>query len=294
MFNMAKFFANDTRINDSLSAISADSLNSLEDIRIYGHYAPYSWGKELPKHKEGFKLLNASNYPEMKLFEQKKISDDEWWKYKINYYNFRDEWDFSTTTMPKVAFFGDSFTFCDGIDSQNTHSNYIRNLINVRTYNVGKGGASVERIARIFSAFTKFVEYDIAVITLPHIYREYFVDDRGFLTDLIPNVDQKNEHFEYMQPFFALHENYQKMKLSFCVNHILSVADFYNIKVLINTWDIPTFELLKIVAPKRLMKNTFPPTIDILNARDGLHPGPLAQHQYAHDITKELYDRAWI
>ena len=293
MFNMGKLFNNDTRINDSLSAISFDSIKTLSDIKIFGQFPPHDWDKRLPKQPNEFSSLDYSNHPEGNIFHQKKSTED-WWKYNINYYNFRDEWDFSDTSKPKIAFFGDSFTFCDGISSENTHPNYIRNLIDVRTYNVGKGGASTERIARIFSVFAKFVEHDIAVITLPHIHREYFMDDRGFLTDLIPNVDQKNEHYKYMIPFFGLHENYQKIKLSFCINHILTVANFYNIKVLFNTWDIPTFQLLKVVASDHLMKDVFPQSIDNLNARDRLHPGPLAQHQYANDITKELYDRAWI
>lgn len=294
MFNLGKMFSNDEKINDALFSISFDQIKTLEGIRIYGHYSPHHWGRNLPKNKEGFYLLNASNHPEIKLFEKKIIPEDQWWKYKINYYNFRDDWNFTNTLDPKIAFFGDSFTFGDGIDAPDTHPKYIQNLINARTYNVGKGGASLERIARIFAVFSKFVKYDIAVFTLPHIYREYFVDDAGFLTDLVPNTSEKSEHSKYMEQFIHLHENYQKMKLSLCINYILTVAEFYNIKVLINTWDMPTFDLLKIIAPDRMMKNVFPPTTDILNARDGLHPGPLAQHEYADEIAKELYDRAWI
>ena len=167
-------------------------------------------------------------------------------------------------------------------------------LEDTELYNVGKGGASFERVVRIFAAFVKFVDIDIAVFTFPHIHREFFVDDMGVAVDLIPNGDKKNVHWQYMLPFFELPENYQKTKLSLGLNYILDIADILGIKVLFTSWDVPTYNLLKICAPENTANKFFPNDLDNKQARDKLHPGKNSHLRHAKNIRKELYDRTWI
>ena len=81
--------------------------------------------------------------------------------------------------------------------------------------NSRKGGNSNDYS---FGIDMKYVDIDIAVFTLPHMYRELFIDPNGILVDLIPNIDKHQHHFKYMEPFFGLHENYQLTKLSLLIN----------------------------------------------------------------------------
>lgn len=285
---LQKKFSKDASVDETLSNISHHKFQTLEDIRALGFLPPTS--KVDQKHFEDMYLEYTNNF-EYQLFREGKIHDA--WKYHINPYMFRDEWDLTETDKKKIGCFGDSFTFGDGLPTHETHPYYLRELTDARIFNVGKGGSSVERIARTFSVFTKFVKLDIAVFTLPHIYREFFIDPRGIVTDLIPG-SRKSVHEKYMEPFYTIHENYQMVKLSLNVNYILDIAAERNINVIFTTWDIPTYELLQTVAPHNTAQNIFPNNIDPKQARDLMHPGKLSQEKHAQNIAKELYDRTWI
>lgn len=293
MFNLRKFFSSEDHITETLRLLSTNNIKQLEDIRIFGHFKYPDYTKIFQKDPDGVEI-QFSNFEEEQAYARGKISSDDMWKYKINRYNFRDDWDFSETNAPKIACFGDSFTFGDGVRSEHTYVNLLGELLGSRTYNVGKGGSCVERVTRTFSAFTRFVDIDVAVITLPHIHREFFIDEHGFAVDLIPNIDSNNYHFKYMKPFFSLHDNYQLTKLSLLVNYILEIAEHRNIKVLFTTWDMPTHDLLMKTVREHTMEKIFPNDIDVKKARDLGHPGKMAHVRHAENIQKELYDRSWI
>jgi hypothetical protein len=280
-------FNKQTCVDKALTDISHHKFRTLEDIRALGF---------LPTHKKSEQslyrdiYLEYTNNFELQLIKQGAIEDS--WKYHLNPYSFRDKWDLTETDKKKIGCFGDSFTFGDGLPSHEIHPHYLAELTQCRIFNVGKGGSSVERIARTFSVFTKFVKLDIAVFTLPHIYREFFIDPDGIITDLIPN--STSVHTKFMEPFYSIHENYQLSKLSLNINYILDIAAERNINVLFTTWDIPTHELLQIAAPHNTAQNIFPNNIDPKQARDLMHPGKLSQEKHAQNILKELHDRTWI
>jgi hypothetical protein len=285
-------FGNDDKVADKLKQISTNNIKKLEDIRVHGRFNYDVFLDRLKDSPGGFETA-FSNNAENRLAEKGEIS--EHWHYFINPYNFRGKWNIDTDKKIKIACFGDSFTFGDGIKQEDTYVERIREMIqDTELYNVGKGGASFERVVRIFAAFVKFVDIDIAVFTFPHIHREFFIDDIGFSVDLIPHTHEKNVHWKYMLPFFELPENYQKTKLSFGVNYILDIADILGIKVLFTSWDTPTYDLLKICAPEHTANKVFPNNLDNKMARDKQHPGPKSQLRHAKNIRKEIYDRAWI
>lgn len=287
-----KIFRDNNRILAALNATSSNNIKKLEDIRVYGHVAAPHFLSFLKNSPEGFQIP-FSNQQETLLAKNGEIMED--WQYFINRYNFRGKWNLNTNKKIKIGCFGDSFTFGDGVKEEDVYVEQLRYLIeDTELYNVGKGGSSFERITRTFAAFVKFVDIDIAVFTFPHIHREFFIDDTGLVTDLIPNVDESNAHFKYMLPFFELPENYQKTKLSLNVNYILDVADILGIKVLFTSWDIPTYNLLKICAPENTANKFFPNDLDNKKARDKVHPGKISQLRHAKNIRKELYDRTWI
>lgn len=285
MFDISRFFTKQHRLDRNLSLLSSQHITKLEDIRVLGHIG------DLEKYSDKIEIQFANN-AEQVLYDQGKIAKEKMWKYHINRYNFRDEWDLSQTNKIKIGCFGDSFTFGDGLPSNELYVNYLSDMVDARTFNIARGGSSVERMVRTFSIFTKFVEIDVAVFTFPGIHREFFVDSQGIITDLIPNCS--NAHEKYMIPFYALHENYQLVKLSFNINYILDLAAERNIKVLFTSWDMPTHEVLKLIAPKNRMKEIFPNNMDVNCARDLQHPGKKSQFKHAENIAKELHDRTWI
>jgi hypothetical protein len=290
MFKLHKLFPNDDKVADRLKLVSTSNIETLEDIRVHGRFEYSVFLRNLEDSPEGVEIP-FSNHMEEVLAERGELSEN--WQYFINSYNFRGKWNLDTDKKIKIACFGDSFTFGDGLREEVLHVQQLANFFpEAELYNLGRGGASVERIARIFSVFTKFVNIDIAVITLPHIHREFWIDDKGVTIDLIPN--EKHNHFEYMKPFFELPENYQKIKLSLNVNYILDIANILGIKVLFTSWDEPTYRLLQICAPKNTANKMFPNDLDNKMARDKQHPGPKSQLRHAKNIRKEIYDRAWI
>lgn len=275
-------------VDETLSKVSHHTFKTLEDIRVLGYAYP-SKNIDQPPFRDIY--VEYTNNFELELHKEGKIHD--MWKYHLNPYTFRDKWDLTVTDKKKIGCFGDSFTFGDGLPTHEIHPYYLGELTGARMFNVGKGGSSFERIARTFSVFTKFVKLDIAIFTLPHIYREFFIDPRGIATDLIPG-SRKSAHEKYIEPFYAIHENYQMVKLSLNVNYILDIAAERNVNVLFTTWDIPTYELLQTAAPHNTAENIFPNNIDPKQARDLMHPGKLSQEKHAQNIAKELYDRTWI
>jgi hypothetical protein len=286
-------FSIDKKVNSTFTITSSQRMTSLKDIRVYGHFRFPWYGKIFQLNPSGTEL-QFSNNEEEAAYKKGKVPEDQMWKYHINEYNFRDTWDLSSTNKIKIACFGDSFTFGDGVESSGTYPRYLERMLDARVFNVGKGGSGIERVARTFSAFVKFVDIDVAVFTLPHMYRELFIDPQGILVDLIPNVDEHQQHFKYMQPFFGLHENYQLTKLSLLINYIMDIAELKKIKVLITSWDIPTHNLLSNLVPNNLMSQIFPNNIDVRGARDLGHPGKGAHENHAENIVRELNDRAWI
>lgn len=291
MFGLNKLVSKDHHsVAISLTRAATSNIKALEDIRIHGRFEYVTFLKRLEDSPEGFEIPFSNNMEEV-LAEKGEIF--EHWQYFINPYNFRGKWNLDTNKKIKIACFGDSFTFGDGLREEETHVQHLATFFpEAELYNVGKGGASLERITRTFAAFTKFVDVDIAVFTLPHIQREFFIDDRGITIDLIPN--EIHNHFKYLEPFLELPETYQKIKLSLNVNYILDVANILGIKVLFTSWDIATHNLLKICAPENTADKFFPNNLDNYMARDKQHPGKHSQLRHAKNIRKELYDRAWI
>jgi hypothetical protein len=297
MFNTNNSFKLGNEVITRLKLISSHDITKLNHIKTLGFYPiGYVYRNDISTQDfngiSGEVEVQYTNNFEKLLFDNNKIPADNMWKYSINEYNFRDTWDLSKTDSKKIGCFGDSFTFGDGLPSHELHVNYLSSILNMRTFNVGMGGSSAERVARTFSIFSKFVQIDVAVFTFPSIYREFFIDPSGRIRNLIPNNSGNDE--KYMKEFFGLHENYQLVKLSLNINYILDIAEERKIKVLFTSWDPPTYDILKTVAPSNCMSEIFPNTLDQRSARDLQHPGKKSQYKHAENIAKELYDRTWI
>lgn len=275
-----------TRGNDletySLSAPS--KVNSLDGLFPFGRLDRKKWNS----------ISNGNDYIELKFVnqseeEQLKGKEDQW-SYYLNRYNFRNKWNFNDTRK-KIGFFGCSFTFGEGIHNDDTFVDIVSKKCNLNPFNLGVGGAGIERVARTFSAAVRVIDFDFAVVTLPAWHRQLHVDELGQMINIIPGWPHSG--------FEKINELLTKADEDFYINHAISyitwivdVAQSHNIKILLSSWDHPTNELTKILYPDITLKPF--PNIDDKCARDKMHPGTKSQKEHAKQIIEAFNDKTWI
>lgn len=272
-------------VESTFSSLSTTSFETLRDIRILGSH----WIKGNP---DGIEVYYTNNF-EKKLFEEGKLQRENTWKYSINSYGFRDSWDLTECNKTKIGFFGDSYTYGEGLQTHEIFIDRMQSMLDCRAYNVGLGGSSLERITRTFSVFTKFVDIDIAIVTLPSIYRELHVDSRGVIHNISPHWNIPDLSADVAKLFSELPDTYQFRKLSFNVNYILDIASARNIKVLFASWDNLTHKMLRVHSPYNTQKKEFITNND-KTARDRTHPGKIPHYNYAVQTIEELTKREWV
>lgn len=263
-------------------AISTTSrISSLDDLFKFGVF---------PKERlDRYRVDDYSVIPWIGQAEEKIVKKDDW-KYIINRYNFRDIWDLNSN-KEKIGFFGCSFTFGEGIKTEDTFPYLVSEQFNLNRFNFGVGGSSVQRVARTFSAVTKLIDLKYAVITLPHWHRQMYIDDTGKIINLIPHWP--HEKFEDLnEKLTDLDEEYYVVQAASFITWIADIAELKGIKLIFSSWDHPLNDLCKVMYPS-LTINPFP-NIDDKCARDKLHPGILSQQSHAEQIIKAINDRAWI
>jgi hypothetical protein len=272
-------------VESTFSSMASTSFETLDDIKIFGSYL-------IQQYPDGIEVNYTNNY-EKKMFDEGKLTPENTWKYHINSYGFRDTWDLTECDKTKIGFFGDSYTYGEGLETHEIFISNIRSMIGCKAYNVGLGGASLERITRTFSVFTKFVDIDLAIVTLPSIYRELHVDDKGIIHNVSPDWTIPDLRTNIAKLFLELPDTYQFRKLSFNINYMLDIAAERNIKVLFSSWDNLTHRMLRVHSPYNTQKNPFMTNRDN-TARDRMHPGKIPHYNYAVQTIKELTDREWI
>jgi hypothetical protein len=221
--------------------------------------------------------------------EDKRIQPGDW-TYHINKYNFRDPWNLAST-KPKVGFFGCSFTFGEGIKSEETFVQLAAKECNLEPFNFGVGGSSVHRIARTFSAVTNLIDLDYAVFTLPHWHRQLYIDKDGKAINLIPGWPHE-DYKKLNDKLTELDEEYYVVQAASFVTWIYDVAKLRNIKLILSAWDHPLNDLCRVMYPNNSILPF--PNIDDKRARDKLHPGPLSHNSHAQQIIRKINDKTWV
>lgn len=266
--------------------LSSSNIAGLEYIAHLGYPTPD--GNTKSKKTE----IQFTNMDEISLFNKGKIKPEDMWKYQINEYGFRGDWNLNPTKKKRIAFFGDSFTFGDGLPEEEIFPTAMKTLSGEQIFNVGLGGSCVERITRTFSIFTKYVKTDIAIVTIPNIYREFFVYD-GKAVDLNPqHRNATKQEKSILKTFLQLDDSYQLRKLSLNINYILDLAEARNIRILFSSWEIHTYNLLHSICEPDTT-DIFP-ILDHRCARDLSHPGKESHYQYAKNLFTEIKTRNWI
>jgi hypothetical protein len=212
------------------------------------------------------------------------------WTYYINRYNFRDQWDLNSTKL-NVGFFGCSFTFGEGVKSEDTFAQIVSKECNLQLFNFGISGSSVHRTAKIFSAVTNLIDLEYAVFTLPQWHRQLYIDQEGNTINLIPGWSHQN-HEALNNKLIEIDEEYHIVQAVSFITWIYDIAKLRNIKLIFSSWDHPLNSLCKVMYPD-ITIDPFP-NIDDKQARDKLHPGPLSHKAHAEQIIKKINDKTWF
>lgn len=264
--------------------ISPSCVRRIDDLVPYGKFYPMDYIDKI-KDNDYFYVDYLCDQ------ERDNINTGKFenWKYHFNKYNFRDDWTFDS--KKNIGFFGCSFTFGEGIKSEDTFVQMVGNNLGYNAFNFGIGGSSQERILRTFMAAIRVIEFDIVIVTLPTPVRQMYVSDDAEIINLVP-MHNEEIYKKVGKQLTGLPDTYYYNKALTNINTFKMLADLKLIKLLIGSWDHPTVELTKHTMPSLALEPF--PNIDKHEARDGMHPGPISQKTYASQIMEKLNARAWI
>ena len=266
------------------SRLSPARVKTLEDLRSFGALRPELFEEVMHEQSTAPYQIKMIQSGEGKFWKK-----DPWY-YTINEYNFRDLWDFEDKRK-RIGFFGCSFTAGEGIESSNLHVNIVATHFDLNVFNFGSGGASIERVARTFSAVNSLIDLDYAVVTLPAWHRQLHIGELGDMINLIPAYPHLG--FEKLcKTMTSLEEDYYATRAASNINWIYDVAKHKGVKILFSSWDHTTNAFCKQIVQENTI-NPFP-NIDDKQARDRMHPGVKSQQAHADQIIKGIDDRAWI
>ena len=253
-----------------------ERVESIEDIANFGKFT----------RKRLTKLLDGKDFhihPFANGAEEKIVKPGDW-GYYINKFNFRDEFNLETK-KPKIGFFGCSFTFGEGIESKDTFAQLSAEELNFSAFNFGIGGSSIHKIARTFSAVTKFIDLDYAVVTLPHWHRQLYLNEDGEMINLIPGYPH-NGYEKVTRQITELDDTYLMLLATTMISWINDVAEKNSVKVLFGSWDHALCDICRTMLPEQTLKPF--PNIDNATARDKMHPGILSHEAYTKMIVEAV------
>ena len=274
--------AKKNKINIIHPAIYPCNVKTIEELGYYtsgihhpGSLSPYRTKFQSPI-EESASSKNIKNDPA------------KWdWEYYINEYGFRDPWRLETNTK-KIGFFGCSVTFGVGLDSRYTFTNLVEQAYGstfVESINLGVGGSSIQRMAKLVSSAIRVIDFDAIVLTLPTTDRFLVTDHENVLTDMLPSFinDSVGKKSQAFYTYFTQAD--RDMYATDYIHWILAETKNLNIKVLWSSWDQQTYrQLQEIVRPEYLL----PQMLTIDRGRDNGHPGVLSAARHAENIIDRL------
>lgn len=211
------------------------------------------------------------------------------WNYEINTSGFRGKWDLNSDVI-KIGFFGCSITLGQGVVENDIFSSVVEQyyIDKVQSLNFGTTGASIQRVAKIISASSNLIDFDVGVITLPPSTRFAFIDhSAGMLTDLLP--DQQNS-LEYKSLYNILTQDDFDMYACDAIQWMK--AELKGKKILYSSWCPYVYEILKNLVDKENLLPLFPMNDNC--ARDNIHPSSACHKIYAEYIIQRLDDLNWV
>ena len=214
-----------------------------------------------------------------------ETEDTTSWKYYINEYGFRGEFDLESD-KPKLGVFGDSFSFAQGVDWKDSWGTILANGMGWNQFNFGYCGASQEVVVRTFMAATKIIDFDYAVVVLPHWTRTGILAEWENKTlsyrAVIPHFPSNYIDRQDQENLVTMSDMFYKSKTLMMVDMILWIAKTKNINIVVTSWDIPVWNWLNNMYDReRTICQVFP-NLDNKKARDGQHPGNLSHNTFGN------------
>ena len=248
-----------------------------------------------PIFNELFKNSNNKEIAELKCIqpaEEKNFQNDPW-TYKINKYNFRDEWNFDDTRK-RIGFFGCSITAGEGLNTPDTWWHQVGTALDLNIMNFGVGGAGIERIARTYSMINNLIDFDYAVILLPNISRIlYAVPDENY--DMSPvNFVPRYTHAHFSKVYNKFYKAYDNNKFfDSAISNINWILDnSKDKKIILASWCPDTLYAISECSTAPYLPVPFAYLGDL--ARDELHPGVVSNREFARVLLDYIDETDWI
>lgn len=280
------------------SKMSPYCVNSLKDLIPFGPLGNSKYLANMKKlagypedHSKEWKVLSIHPGSPTAFTEEKNFESDPWY-YVINEYGFRDVWK-PEPNKSNIAFFGCSVTFGEGLHTPQLYSTILANKLKMNRYNFGIPGAGSLRIARTFVAVQQVLNLKYAVVCLPHAHRVEYADQGVppgkvpmYPVNLVPGHAFPEFNSIHKKVYKTFDDNFVGLQLLQAVTMILESAKANNTKVFFCTWDMFVLYLLGNFNIPNLYENTFRLDKELSFARDGVHPGPVQNKEWADNLYK--------
>lgn len=267
---------------DRLVDLNPLAVTKPQDLRAWSNAA--NWEPHLYPQTEGWhKWLSQMEVG---------MSRPDWphFEYYINDMGFRDHYP-KTKTKRALGFFGCSFTFGQGLPTNETFPYLISQHLGLPYLNLGMCGFGHHMIAQTFLAAVQIWKLEYAVITFPNIERFNYVTRDDLVWPVHPHRDhQTDEHIDVHKAvwkYFSPNHHYHQFKDSLV--HILQTAKQYGVRLAIGSWGganphsivnrITGYDTVNFIY-------SFNNGGDL--ARDRCHPGHAQHVDYALKISKRI------
>lgn len=207
-------------------------------------------------------------------------------KYKVNRYGFRGQWDLNKISSDSIAVFGCSITFGVGCHDNDVWPSVLENKLERDVYNFGVRTTGIEHCALLFSIVSRFAKFKTVIVLLPQFTRllipkmecgELHIDT------VMQSMPSPNTRIEASRQaiYSAVDEVYLEYKALSAIDSMISTANASRTDLYLSSWCQKTHSILASAFSNR---TNILPLFNVNNgprARDGSHPGKLANQEFA-------------
>jgi len=234
--------------------------------------------------------------------------------YYINSYGARGNWSIEEQKDDylKVAVFGCSFTFGEGLPEDKTWASQLVQKLEVdkpiQLINLGYPGGSIAKNLKHFKYLTDVYKIDIAIFLLPTHWREeyanYYTSDYPVeFYNFIPNfaLDQQKEKWEQYYTYATDGTRFYDMVKM--ISYMELIASTKGIETYYSSWDEQTINFIRdhklvkmhqILPFFKFLENMLGPHLDSKFARDGYHPGIASQDLFSSEVADRISNKTLL
>jgi hypothetical protein len=278
----------DKLILKELALRSPHLATTPHDLFYYSNY----YNRLLRKADTIVDIPKSGYYKYSDSIEEDRSKKSTWdFSYYINDIGFREAYP-NTEETDILSFFGCSFTYGVGVPTEHT---FYKQVAGDRSFlNLGDPGASIQKIALIFSAACRVWKIKTAVITLPPWFRFGYTDkSNNFIPIVTSDYPYSSEETEQVR--LSLHkdfsEQYHYSRVRDLLSLIIETARIQNLDLIIGSWDSETLEIVEaITGYKGPLWNWQLQD----RGRDERHPGVNSHALYGNLIKSYLDNKQFV